>query len=160
MDFLFKKTNIMYNLTDGGDGPSGRKPSTESRKKMSEAQLGDKSWKSKLTEANVIEIKILLRDKIMTQKEIAKKFNVGYITINSINKEKRWWWVLVPGFESRKTRYESKPTNAKLTVSQVQEIKTLLKNSGLTQKEIAEKFGVTVQSITLINTGKRWANIQ
>ena len=35
-------TGILRNLTDGGEGPSGRIPSDETRKKLSEAKTGEK----------------------------------------------------------------------------------------------------------------------
>lgn len=45
--------------------------------------------------------------------------------------------------------------NAKLTTSQIQEIRTLLK-LGIRQHIIANKFGVTQQTISKIHTYKRW----
>lgn len=43
-----------------------------------------------------------------------------------------------------------------LTNSQMIEIKELLKNSSLSQKRIAEMFGMAQPSVSQINTGKRW----
>lgn len=155
---FFKQNHKLYNLTDGGDGPSGRKPSLEARHKMSEAQRGEKSWKAKLTEEDVKNIKHHLMEEKITQKEIAKLFGVNHETINLIYKEKYWGWVKVPGFV-HKDKYASAPTNAKLTENDVRDIKQLLLVTGLTQKEIAAKFNVAVQTICLINTGKRWAHV-
>lgn len=125
---------------------------------MSEAQRGEKSWKSKLTEDKVKEIKILLMEGQLTQKEIASKFGIKHGMITNIYKKKYWWWVSVPGFNP-KEKYSSGPTNAKLNIEQVKEIKNLLKESGMTQKEIAVKYNVAVQTICLINSGKRWSHI-
>lgn len=79
--------------------------------------------------------------------------------INLIYKEKYWWWVTVPGFVSG-NKYSSRPTNSKLSENQVREIKQLLSNSGLSQQEIVDKYQVAVQTICLINTGKRWTHIK
>lgn len=155
---LFRKSNILYNLTDGGEGPSGRKPSPESKLKMSEAQRGEKSWKAKLSEEDVKSIKQLLMLGKQTQKEIAKQFNVSHLMINLIYKEKYWWWVKVPGFSSSK-KYSSRPTNSKLNEDQVREIKKLLSTTGMTQQEIADKFNVKRLTILSISNGKRWAHI-
>lgn len=40
---VYKKTNILYNLTNGGDGRDGSKASEETRKKMSEMRKGEKN---------------------------------------------------------------------------------------------------------------------
>ena len=95
----------------------GKKHSTETRKKMSEAQSGEKhvmygrhhteeakrkisknqpdqrgnkSPNHKLTEKQVIEIKELLKEDTLTQTAIAKMFNVHFNTISMIKLGKRW----------------------------------------------------------------------
>lgn len=47
---------------------------------------------------------------------------------------------------------------AKLTITEVQEIRNLLK-MGITQREIADRFGVRQQAISKIHTGQRWSNV-
>lgn len=56
----------------------------------------------------------------------------------------------------------SKHGMAKLTESQVLEIKDLLKNGNLTQKVIGKRYGVTNFVISSINTKKTWSwlNVQ
>ena len=48
---------------------------------------------------------------------------------------------------------------AKLNKEQVKIIKYLLKNSDLLQREIAEIFGVSRESISGINRGKTWKTV-
>lgn len=49
----------------------------------------------KLTKDDVIEIKKILRDKTMNQRQIAKKYNVSNSLINNINKGKTWKGVVL-----------------------------------------------------------------
>lgn len=144
----------LYNLTEGGEGPSGRVPSNEARKRMSEAQRGEKSWKAKLNESKVSEIKNLLNEQNLRQQEIADKFCVNLQTINHIYKNKRWDWV-EPKIVNTGP-YQAMPTNSKLTIEQVREIRDLFARSSLTQKEIAQKFGVDRDAIHNIVYGKTW----
>jgi hypothetical protein len=53
-----------------------------------------------------------------------------------------------------------KHPSSKLTANQVREIKLLLRDSGQTQRKIAEKFGVSRETITCINTGYTWSHIK
>lgn len=51
---------------------------------------GSKHHKSKLTEDDVKEIREILKDKNVDRKEIAKKYNVSYNTINDIVARRTW----------------------------------------------------------------------
>ena len=57
--------------------------------------------------------------------------------------------------KGRSSRGEKNPA-AKLIQSQVVQIRMLLKEGNLIQKEIAKIFGVSRQNISKINTGKLW----
>jgi predicted XRE-type DNA-binding protein len=52
-----------------------------------------------------------------------------------------------------------KHPNHKLTEEQVIQIKLLLKEGILTQQKIADMFGVSRRTISMIKTGKRWTNL-
>lgn len=54
--------------------------------------------------------------------------------------------------------FGAKSGSAKLTEEDVREILSL-RGSGLSQREIGERFGVIQQNINLIMLGKRWAHI-
>ncbi len=56
-------------------------------------------------------------------------------------------------------RIGSKNTQAILDEDKVREIKYFLEHAGMTQKEIADYFGVSQVIISQINTGKRWSHV-
>lgn len=151
----------LYNLTIGGEGPSGRKASKEAKNKMSLAhqKLNYKGGKQKLNSLQILEIKKMFCENKLSQVEIAKIFNVTNQTINGIYNGEQWSWVKYPNFVEGQSRYFPKPTNSKLNGEQVKTIKQLLKTN-LTQKEISKMFQVSKQTITLINTGKQWKHIE
>lgn len=53
-----------------------------------------------------------------------------------------------------------KINKAKLTQEQVQEIRKLLAEGNLTQKQIGKMYGVHQTTVGYINTGKNWANLE
>jgi Trp operon repressor len=59
---------------------------------------GSKNSMSKLTEVQVLNIKKLLRDKTITQRQIAQKYNVSFANISSINKNKIWKHVILDDY--------------------------------------------------------------
>jgi len=63
--------------------------------------------------------------------------------------------------EKLKDKYkgENHP-RSKLTEKGIVKIKILLEEGNLTQKEIAEKFGISQTTISDIKTGKRWKHIK
>lgn len=58
-------------------------------------QIGNNASRSILTEDEVKEIKILLKDVHANQRRIADKFNVSYSTINAIKSGKNWSQVCI-----------------------------------------------------------------
>lgn len=71
-----------------------KKHSEESKKLMSEKRkgkyLGEDHSQSILTDKDVIEIKIDLKERVLTQRQIAKKFGVVRQTISDIKRGKTW----------------------------------------------------------------------
>jgi len=59
-------------------------------KKLKGILYGEKSPNHKLTEKDIIEIKIDLNNKILTQKEIAEKFKIDQTTVSLIKNNKIW----------------------------------------------------------------------
>jgi predicted DNA-binding protein YlxM (UPF0122 family) len=49
--------------------------------------------------------------------------------------------------------------NSKLTESDVKEIKGLLENSDMSQREIGERYGVDQTAISKINVGRAWTHV-
>ena len=108
----------------------------------------------KLTKENVIEIKELLSQG-KSQVEIAKQFNIGTATIHQIAKGGLWSDV--------KTSFDDKistTSRAKLTEEDVKQIKKLLYEKKLSQKEIAELFNVNRVTITDISSGRSWTSVK
>jgi len=141
----------LYNLTTGGEGPSGAKRTTAARKKMSLARRkpGYTTGKQKLTIEQVKEIKHVLTKNKIKMKDIAKLFGVSFITISAINRGKQWLWVKIPNFRPAK-RIGWK----KLNDTQVRQIRIML-SAGVNRKSIAKKFDVAVSTIYAIGSGRR-----
>jgi len=68
----------------------GKHPSEESRKLMRKKQKGESNPASILTEQDAIQIRIDLKEGILTQAEIGEKFGVKQQTISAIKLRKRW----------------------------------------------------------------------
>jgi len=56
-----------------------------------------------------------------------------------------------------KPRYGSKNNKSKLTSKQVEEIRNKFK-SGISRKELSKEYGVSITTISSINTHKTWSN--
>jgi len=87
-------------------------------------------------------------------------------TRDCCNPEHLYWGTLsdnakdkiIDGYETNFKNGSQNP-RSKLSEEQVKEIKQLLNNGNLTQKEIAEKFGVVRQHISKIKNGKIWGHL-
>jgi group I intron endonuclease len=160
-----------YNMTIGGEGISGLKFSEESKKKSSESHKGQivsnetrkkisERFKgsnhplSKLNEEEVLQIKEMLKDG-MSYLEIAKEFNVVEGTISTIKQGRSWKHV---GDDVSYITY-SKIKISKLTEVEVKEIKSLLKEGTMTQKEIGTMYNVDDVTICHIYTGVAWKDV-
>jgi len=103
----FTKNNILDNFQMMTNGEHSRlhKPSEETKKLMREnsphikgenhpmygtKRPGEKSGHHTLKEQDVIEIRLLCDEGILTQKQIAKKFGVSRMTISAIKNNRRW----------------------------------------------------------------------
>lgn len=75
----------------GEESPNfGKSRSEEWKKEQSKRMKGENHPRSKLTEKNVIEIRVDLNEGILTQREIAEKFGVTQTIISNIKTGKRW----------------------------------------------------------------------
>lgn len=129
-------TGPLVNMMDGGDGgSSGRIISEETKNKISESQKDKKISKE-------------------TRKKISENNN-NYWFGKHLSEEHR--------NKMRENhadfRGENHPRH-KLTEEQVIQIKLLLKEEILTQKEIADMFGVKQSIISKIKIGKLWSHIK
>jgi dihydrofolate reductase len=85
-----KMTHQLYNLTDGGQGSSGFKHSSETIQKMSSMRQGELSGRAKLSLDDVNNIRTLLQENNLSHKEIANKFNISVTTISDIKNGRSW----------------------------------------------------------------------
>lgn len=157
-------------MTVGGGSTKGHKHSKETRKRISQSNLGKKQSEeqrrrnsenkrgsnhpnAKLTEEQVLEIKKLLENG-RSLIDVATMFNVSYCCASSIKNSDSWTHV---GDDISSIEY-SKVTKSILTEDDVTEIKLLLKKK-VKQKEIAQEFNVDPTTISSIKKGKIWSGV-
>lgn len=105
-----------------------------------------------LSREDVVEICELLNNNL-TQQEIADRFCVSRTTIHSIRRGRTWSYVSEGILKERNS-----PCRKILTEENVFEICEFL-NNGLTQQEIADRFGVSRGLIYDILHGKSWRHV-
>ena len=75
------------------ESSKGNFPSKETREKMGKSRRGQDGSNAKLTKEKAAEIKWLLQETNMPQKEIGNEYGVVRTTISAINTEKNWDYV-------------------------------------------------------------------
>jgi DNA invertase Pin-like site-specific DNA recombinase len=113
----------------------------------------------KLTKEIALEI-VSLTNSEASPKEIALKLNVSQENVSRVIRGERWGKVTGIYHKAQEPTTSGKPrynasNRAKLTQSQAEEIKALLAQD-LKYPPIAERFGVSVSTISLIKRGKLW----
>ena len=108
----------------------------------------------KMKKAEIIhpQIKELLKNSTLSQKEIAKKFNVSQMTISEINQGKKGYDESID-YPIRKN-YHKKGKETTLSPDIVDEICNIILNTNLSLKEISKKYEVSYATIQNINSGK------
>ncbi len=179
-------TGPLVNMTDGGEGISGYKHTEETRKKISinhDDRKGEKhpmfgihrfgkdapnfgknhskECKNKISESISGKNHYLYgkHHSIKTKNKISESLVGNIVSKETRNKISQ---TLKEKFKNSniKTLKGEKHPRHKLTEQQVIQIKLLLKEGILTQQEIADMFGVSRQTISLIKTGKIWSHIK
>jgi predicted XRE-type DNA-binding protein len=120
----------------------------------SEAHRGEIN--SKLTENEIREIRLLLKEGRQTHQEIAIKYRISKVAIDQISSGQNWKWF--EKWDVHRGQFNRGELNgsSKSTSEQVIEIKVLLNKNCLLQREISEMYGVSRATISDINTGKVW----
>lgn len=122
-------------------------------------QLGEKHWRSKLTETDVLQI--LEEGQVYgSQKRLAEKFGVSVPTIGAIIQRKAWAHLEIPYSNRHKetwSRGES-AKNSKLTEAQVVEIRAAPRTHGM-QTILAKRYGVHQVTISDILKRKSWTHL-
>lgn len=93
--FLGTNQDNMFDMVKKGRSASGDR--NTSRKNPHLQVRGSSSAQAKLNEDDVLKIKLLLKQKKLTQKQIGKMFGVGSRNINNINVGLTWKHVVVDG---------------------------------------------------------------
>lgn len=154
----------LYNVLDSKRGLNCRLPkngeaytymSEETKKKIGETNRKRQTGKvidhyyqsslKKLTEEQAKEIKTLLFEGVLSQKEIAQKYGVSRSVVKSICTGKTYKYVLPEIDLSKRV-----PVYCKLTNEDVKKIKELGKEGKYTHAELAKMFNVSQTHITRI----------
>jgi group I intron endonuclease len=156
-----------YNLSLGGDGAS---PTEETKRKMSEAQRGEKHSHAILTEALVIEILEKYSTGDYTQTKLSKEYGVNRGTIGDIVGFRTWKHIPRPVLSKKVHSLEQSKKlfvrngeavgSAKMTKDSVKEAIKLYATGQYTYKQIAEMFNVKPHTIGAIVRGTNWKHIE
>lgn len=108
----------------------------------------------KLTEEEANEIKNLLREGELSHRSIAREYGVSNTYISMISRGLMW--------KNDSDDLSKFIANGRETLNEekVIEIKILLKENELTQREIAEMYGVQQTAISKIKLGKNWSHVK
>lgn len=145
----------------------GRRHTDETKKFLSERQIGELNHSSILTDDEVKDIRLLLKFSSLTQKEIADLYNTKFQNISNIKLNKSWKHVVINEIEelpnnlkiSSDEIIKNREHKYRLTIDEVVEIKNLLRDKNLMQKEIARIFNVNPVAISDIKRGRTWSYV-
>jgi len=116
-------------------------------------QYGEANGQAKLTEVQVKEIIKLLEEDKLTQRQIAKKYDIKQSHVGYIKSGRLWKHIERPVF-AKKTHSQSK-----LTGEEVIEIYNDAWFSGLKVKQIAKKHSVSEDIVKDTKKGKSWSSV-
>ena len=135
--------------------------SEELKKTLSIHNKGELNHMAKLNDNKVLEILKLLKIGALSAKKIGLLYDVCVEVIYNIKKGKSWMHVTIPFIKENgplgKPRNKNKPL--KITETQAIEIIDALENRKATQKQLAEKYNVSVTYIATMASGATWKNI-
>lgn len=114
------------------------------KKRRNKRMTGELHYAHKLTPKNVSEIRNGLANKAATIKDYAAKFGVNFMTIYHVARGKSWDTLPGPRLRVRPVR--------NLSVQDVVEIRALCQQ-GMTQTEVADKFGIWQATVSQIRRG-------
>lgn len=169
-----------YNVVEGGQGTTGYHHTEKSKEKMRNLKLGKTLSKdhvlrisqahrmkcefnfSKLTVAQVLEIKNLLINTDISFKDISVKYNVNQSHIEKINKKEIWQHIKIENDnkykryrDKNKTVLNSKRANSKLNEEIVKEIRIKFMN-GASNKEIMQLYNLSKSTVKELKLCKSW----
>lgn len=161
-----------YNLTWGGEGvPHTDKMRKSKSKKMRARRDNGLMWNQVITSKQALEIKKLIMSQILTNREIAKKYNCGVMTVGAIAKNKVYSDILknTPVLEHGKngwynTGYKNRSATGGnkasiFNASQIIKIRKLY-SRGNSAPVIARKFKTSRQCIWRIISGRSYQEVK
>lgn len=121
-----------YNIQAGGEEPPH--------------YSGELNPFAKISNETADAIKRDLLDKSILRKDIRKKYDITEDTLRHINEGTSWY--------DESLTYPLRPCEADIIEERAEEAKRLLKETTLTQREIAEQVGLKRSFVTMINIGQ------
>lgn len=165
--FQSKDNDYGYNLTQGGEGVSGRVVSEATRQKQREkatgrkhteetlkAISGDNNHRAKLTFDEVKEIRHKFNFLRHTLVMLSKDYGISSRTIARVIYNQDWCDENYIPPTPRKIDNFGRP---KLTLEKANQIRQM-RQDGTSLLELSKLFGVTKENISAIVTGKTWRN--
>ena len=121
-----------YNLQKGGEEPP--------------VHYGEDNWISKLTQEKVDKIIEAILDWDYPRREIIKDLDITQDMFRHINEGTAW--------RKEDLNYPLRPPEAELIEKKARQVKKMLKETNLSQKEIAKQVKLKRSFVTMINIGK------
>lgn len=116
-------------------------------------KLNKECIKDKLTESDIYEIFRLYNSREMTRSQIAEKFNIAVPSLDQILRGEKW------------SHLDLAKTRKKIAAEYMDEETVILiytdfwTDKSLSQKQIAEKYGISQGTVSHIASGKSWVEI-
>lgn len=150
------------------ESSTGRTMSKETREKMGKSRRGKSGPNTKLTKEKAAEIKWLAQNTNMCQKEIGNEYGVVRTAVSAINTERNWSYIEAKKPSQGKTFSKEhienmsaeKNHNAKLTDQQAAEVKWLIQNTDMFQKNIGKKYDVSQGTVSRISLGRTYEHVK
>lgn len=117
---------------------------------------GERNGMSQISEEDVVCIRKAIFYKEKTRKQIALQMNISASQVSGIACGKYWAHVGGP-LSKRIPQSGERSSAAKLTQAHVDSIRKQYSEGGITQQALADQYGVSRPSISLIVNGKNWA---
>lgn len=134
--------NKLNNSVENLEWVTHQENTLHARDVLGTMKLGENQSQSKLTDIDVINIRMLVSEKQKTKKEIAAIYNVDPSLIASIASGKDWKHI--GGVIT--------PTKKQLQTFEINDIKEMISN-GIKQKDICKQYGVVRETIRRIARG-------
>jgi len=128
-------------------------------------QIGAQNGRSKLTEAQVLEIRALCNEGILTIARIGERYGVTDVSVSYISLGRTWKHL--PCVEAQVVHKKRRGIitrggingMSKLTDEKVLLIRSMYAAGGVTQTQIGDRFGVSSRTVSLVVRGASWKHL-